>query len=119
MEVLWNNLIPRGEQNAIHLEELAGRMGVNPITAKKRIRRARIKGVEICSSRNGYFLPVDEAERRRYVHMQTRQALSRFLTCKKSREILGVLEYAEKHAGQLQFDLPEDPQQENDGGVEV
>ncbi len=94
----WIMVIPFGENNAIHLNELAERLGMKCDRLKVEIRAARKNGVEICSTHNGYFFPKDEAERRRFVDMQTKQALSRLATSKSARKTL------REYEGQLSMD---------------
>ena len=91
----WIMVIPFGEANAIHQKPLADRLGMTCDRLKAEIRAARKNGVEICSTHNGYFFPKDEAERRRFVDMQTKQAICRFATSKTARQTL------QEFAGQM------------------
>lgn len=88
----WIMVIPFGEANAIHQKPLADRLGMTCDRLKAEIRAARKNGVEICSTHNGYFFPKDEAERRRFVDMQTKQAICRFATSKTARKTLQEFE---------------------------
>ena len=88
MRKYWIHVLPFGEENAIHQKELAKRLNIKPDKLKAEIRAARIRGVEICSTQAGYFLPKDDLERRRFVTMQEKQAITRFKTCKAIRDAL-------------------------------
>lgn len=114
----WRNIIPEGEKNAIRQETLAARLGVSGSTVKNRIAKARIDGIEICSSNNGYFFAENDEERELFVKMQEGQARKRFKTAaaskKKLQEYKGQLEIEED--GQMLFTgraNPEAEQEEN------
>ena len=51
--------IPRGEQNARSMRDLARYLGVDRRAVRRVVNEARIAGCIICSSDNGYFLPED------------------------------------------------------------
>ena len=94
----WIMVIPFGEANAIHQKDLAERLGMKCDRLKAEIRAARKNGIEICSTHNGYFFPKDEAERRRFVSMQTKQAMCRLVTSKTARKTL------REYEGQMSID---------------
>ena len=92
MPQFWIFNIPYGEENAIHQKDLAERLGMTSSHLKEEIRDARLRGVEICSSAAGYFFPKDEVERKKYVNIQLKQALTRFKTSKAIRRSLREIE---------------------------
>ena len=52
-----------GEENAVHAAELAGLLGVKTARGVRQIvNAARRRGVPVCSSDAGYFLPATAAE---------------------------------------------------------
>ena len=58
----------RGQQNAISLRRLSAMIGENPRSVRKEIEVERRRGVPVLSDNlNGYFLPENEAEARRFV----------------------------------------------------
>lgn len=55
--------LPVGEHNAVHASELAARLGLRTHRAlRAHIAAARRRGVLVCSSSAGYFLPESAAE---------------------------------------------------------
>lgn len=81
-------VIPIGKANAIHQEELARRLGVNPAGAKRIVRKARAAGMQIMSSQCGYWITDNDADMQAYFDMMRRQALSRLKTIKPVRNTL-------------------------------
>ena len=58
----------RGQRNAIPLRRLSAMIGENPRSVRKEIEVERRRGVPVLSDNlNGYFLPENEAEARRFV----------------------------------------------------
>ncbi len=88
MNGYWINILPFGEENAIHLSDLANRLHIHPSKVKAEIKKARISGIEICSSQAGYFIPKNDFERQRFVRMQEKGARSRFKTSKVIKNAL-------------------------------
>ena len=84
------NYIPIGKDNAIHLNELAEKLGVKPSYVKKKIQEARRegKGSDIVSGSAGYWIAESEEERKAFETMLRRQALSRLKTTKPIRDSL-------------------------------
>lgn len=74
--------IPTGRENAIHQVDLAELLNVKPAVVKRIIRVARNKGVFICSDACGYYFPANTTEKRRWVIMMYKQAISRFSSSK-------------------------------------
>lgn len=60
------DFIPKGRNNAVSMDELATRTGLDKRTVRQAVFNARRKGVVICSStsneQGGYFLPLDISE---------------------------------------------------------
>lgn len=79
--------IPTGRANAIHIQELAARANMTAATAKEWIRQAR-KNHVILSAQCGYWLPESDAEGAAWVSMMEKQAKSRFVTMKHTRQQL-------------------------------
>lgn len=75
------SVIPKGKRNAIHLEELANRLGLSPRDTKAAVKAARRRHV-ICSGQCGYWLPETRIECESFITMMCRQAKSRFVTIK-------------------------------------
>lgn len=89
------NAIPKGKENAVHLQQLASRWGVCTKTAKKMIRAARLSGVEICSGIDGYWIAADIVDKNNFIHSLKKQGLERFKTArainKPSKQIKGQI----------------------------
>lgn len=94
-------LIPIGAANAIHLSELANRLGVTQRTAVRMVRDARRQGFQILSGNNGYWFPSDECEKLAFVQLMRKQALSRLKTVspisKTISEVQGQISLFESH----------------------
>lgn len=86
MKIPWNEIIPYGQANAVHLSVLARRLGITAEQMKYYIRRARMDGTFICSSRAGYYFPASDNEKRSFIRMQESQAKSRFATIRTLRQ---------------------------------
>lgn len=84
----WRTIIPEGEENAIHLKNIAERMGVNKARAKYMIQNARRDGIEICSGQDGYFFAKDEEELRKFTVKLCKQGTERLKTAKRFKQIL-------------------------------
>lgn len=82
------NMIPYGENNAIHLHELAARLHSTQSSTKNMIRQARQQGLPILSSKSGYWLSDDPKDKERFIAMMEMQALSRFKSTKYMRSTL-------------------------------
>jgi len=78
--LLFRNLIPIGKQNAIHMQELANKVGVTPETLKHMIRRARLKGEIIISGVSGYWYGETEEESKEFITLMRLQAAARVKT---------------------------------------
>lgn len=94
------DIIPNGKGNAIHLEELAFRLGVHPMVAKELIRKARIEGAHILSDTSGYWLSSVTSEMQDYVNRMRKHALSELFVImpivnalRESDGQIGIAEY--------------------------
>lgn len=79
-------IIPTGKENAIHQEELARVLGVSTAMAKIMVREARQNGVVILSGVQGYWIPKDDTERKRFVATLKKQAFTRMKTAKQIQQ---------------------------------
>jgi len=59
-----------GEKNAVQAFELAADLGILPRDINAIIRRMRKKGIYICSSQLGYFLPENPEELKMFIENQ-------------------------------------------------
>lgn len=66
--VTISEFLSTGEREAISLEQLSLATGLPERAVKKAVLNERLNGELILSSENGYFLPADENELRRYVN---------------------------------------------------
>ncbi len=82
------NMIPSGEDNAIHLFDLSLKLHTTQTNTKKMIREARQQGLPILSSKKGYWLSDDPKDKERFITMMEMQALSRFKSTKYMRSTL-------------------------------
>lgn len=63
-----SDYLGRGQQNAISLRRLSAMIGENPRSIRREIELERRHGTPVLSDNlNGYFLPENEAEARRFV----------------------------------------------------
>ena len=60
--------IPEGEENAIHMADLARRMGVSMRYLREMIAYLRCNGTLVASSVKGYFYPADVQELDRFLN---------------------------------------------------
>ena len=81
-------LLPKGKENAIHQKDLADLLNVKPHIVKYYVHKARREGYEICSGKNGYYLPVNDDERREFYNMMKKSALSHFVSAKPVKHTL-------------------------------
>lgn len=76
------NLIPTGQENAIHLDNIAKSLGVSPRYAKKLVRDARMEGLAICSGDCGYWIASNEEEQELFIKRLRKQGYERLKTAK-------------------------------------
>lgn len=72
--------IPEGKENAVHLQELANAMQMQPQTIKQIVQYERRNGVVICSDKNGYWIPVNDAETKAFIETMRKQSAARLKT---------------------------------------
>lgn len=92
----WASLIGRigiGEENAVHLSELAALEHVVHSTIKSAVRRLKMAGYPVCSSQMGYFFPKDKTEAEKSLNAHLRATKARFVTVKKIRQELKESSY--------------------------
>jgi len=61
------DFLTEGEKDAVSLENLSISTGLPERIVKREVLQARLRGELILSSENGYFLPSDPDEIKRYV----------------------------------------------------
>ena len=81
-------VIPSGEENARHMDELATFFGVEPRDIRREILHLRIRGNIIASSQNGYFIPETRQELYTYYRKTKGRALTTLRSLKRTRRIL-------------------------------
>ena len=84
------NLLPKGEDNAIHQPALAALMGFSCSKLKVEIKKARRLGNVIVSSKKGYFIPENNQDIKRFVRSMSKQATSRFGSVTKMRNAVNI-----------------------------
>ena len=80
--------IPVGVENAVHQNELAEMLNTTPAYAKNIVRKARQEGLQILSGVEGYWFPANELEKKEFVRLMQKQAISRLKTAKPIRSTL-------------------------------
>ena len=85
-------LLPEGRSNAIPMQMLAERFGVDPRSLRAAIARAREAGEIIAGDSAGYYRPASKEELRRYYHTAKRRALSGLRALKAARRLLQEME---------------------------
>lgn len=81
-------ILPIGKENAIHQADLGQKLGITPAAAKMLVRKARREGMQILSGTEGYWLPKDDDEKRDFVKLMRKQALSRLVSSKPIKSAL-------------------------------
>lgn len=81
-------LLPEGRSNAIPMQMLAERLGVDPRSLRAAIARAREAGEIIAGDSAGYYRPADKAELRRYYFAARKRSLSGLKSLKAVRRKL-------------------------------
>lgn len=77
------NMIPIGKESAIHLNDLARKLGVSCETVKDAVRSARHEGAAIISGIEGYWISEDAEEYKKCTAMISKQAFTRLNTVRK------------------------------------
>lgn len=81
-------VLPIGKENAIHQADLGHRLGVSPAAAKRMVHIARRENIQILSGTEGYWLPKDDTEKKEFVSLMRKQALSRLVSSKPIKRAL-------------------------------
>ncbi len=84
--------IPKGKENAKHLQDLARELNRSTDTVKHMIRSARKEGVFILSDRSGYWISDNPTEIHAFIGSMTRQSTTRFASIKEFRAQMGTIE---------------------------
>ena len=79
--------IPTGRANAVHQTDLATKTGLTTWSVKSAIRQARKTNI-ILSGQEGYWLPESETEGEQWLNMMKKQAISRFVSMRHTRQQL-------------------------------
>ena len=74
--------VPKGKENAIHLNDLAAQLNMHPTKVKRCINAARQQGEFILSDLCGYWRSETKEEMRCFVRMMKKQAISRLKAIK-------------------------------------
>ena len=61
------NILPTGMSNAISARELAAKIGVSDRVLRDIVTEDRVKGIVICSSSAGYYLPANKMKSESFV----------------------------------------------------
>jgi len=85
MQVDFTQLLQPGELQAVHMAELAQRVGVDERKLRQLIYDARENGVTILSSAAGYFLPGDDLEVQQFENWMKKRAHSAFMAINSVR----------------------------------
>lgn len=82
-------ILPTGQKNGIHQDNLAAALCVTPAKVKEIIQTARIDyNIVICGDGSGYYFPKDKEEAERFCKSMTKQALKRLESIKHLRKLL-------------------------------
>lgn len=81
-----------GKDNAIHQAQLCAVLNMSPSTVKLVIRSARKQGVEILSGVPGYWIAENDQEKKDFVRLMRKQALSRLVSTGPMRKTLNNID---------------------------
>ena len=73
------NILPTGKSNAISARELAAKIGVSDRVLRDIVTEDRVKGIVICSSSAGYYLPANKDEIREFCNFMEKRAKHSFI----------------------------------------
>lgn len=85
MKIDFTQLLQPGELQAVHMADLAKRVGVDERKLRQLIYDARESGVTILSSAAGYFLPGDDLEVQQFENCMRKRARSAFMAINSVR----------------------------------
>lgn len=83
--VYIREILPKGKRRAVHMQEIADRLNINPASVKNIVRKLRKMGVAICSDTNGYWIASNTLEMQKYTEREQAIALSKMQTVKALR----------------------------------
>lgn len=83
------NILPTGKLNAISARDLAVKLGVSDRVLRDIVTAERVKGVVICSSSAGYYLPDNRDEIREFCNFMEKRA-KRSSSIGRSRGTAGI-----------------------------
>lgn len=86
--------LPKGKENAIHLEQLTRTLNMSETTVKGLIREARRQGVPIMSAKCGYWLSESKEEHEAFIKSMRAHGFSMIKTASsfvENEEIKGQI----------------------------
>ena len=86
------SILPTGKLNAISARDLAVKLGVSDRVLRDIVTAERVKGVVICSSSAGYYLPGNRDEIREFCNCMEKRAKHSFIAIQSARRALGEVE---------------------------
>ena len=86
------SILPTGKLNAISARDLAVKLGVSDRVLRDIVTAERVKGVVICSSSAGYYLPDNRDEIREFCNFMEKRAKHSFIAIQSARRTLGEVE---------------------------
>ena len=86
------SILPTGKRNAISVRELAAKIGVSERVLRDIVTEGRVKGIVICSSSAGYYLPANKDEIREFCNFMGKRAKHSFIAIQSARRALGEVE---------------------------
>lgn len=86
------NILPTGKNNAISARELAAKLGVSDRVLRDIVTGDRVKGIVICSSSAGYYLPASKDEIKEFCSFMDKRAKHSFIAIQSARRALGEVE---------------------------
>lgn len=86
------NILPTGKNNAISARELAAKLGVSDRVLRDIVTGDRVKGIVICSSSAGYYLPASKDEIKEFCSFMEKRAKHSFIAIQSARRALGEVE---------------------------
>lgn len=86
------NILPTGKENAISARELAAKLGVSDRVLRDLVTTDRVKGIVICSSSAGYYLPASKNEIREFCNFMEKRAKHSFIAIQSARRAPGEIE---------------------------
>lgn len=85
--MMIEDIIKRGEGNAISTKDLTALTGLTERELRKRIETLRRQRVYIISSTKGYYMPANLAELDKYIQRESRRAKSTLFTLREFKKL--------------------------------